>query len=241
MKPFDALALGSLAFVLAAPVRAGVPGAGAWPTELRYVAFLRPDPGRAALPLESRQRIMDAHMANIQKMADDGVLVAAGPMEDDQVTISGIFVLKAPSLLEARRIAARDPTVVSGRNTIDVHPWMGPAGIGATYFRRVKENPGAKAAMATHAFCLVLRGPASAADGRADADHDRFVAGLKAAGVLAAAGPVDGEPDLLGIIIFKGSSVEGARKAMDADPSVRSGRVAIEYHLWWTAEGVLPW
>jgi hypothetical protein len=38
------------------------------------VVFLRPDPARKPLALEERQRIQDAHMANIRRMADDGVL-----------------------------------------------------------------------------------------------------------------------------------------------------------------------
>jgi uncharacterized protein YciI len=240
MKPFAALAL-AMAAGLAAPGCAGAPAADPVPRELRYVVFLRQDPARLPMHVSIRQAIMDAHMANIQKMADEGVLVAAGPMEDKEVTISGIFVLKAPSLEEAYRIAAHDPTVIAGRNTVDVHAWLGPAGIGAAYFRRVKENPGAKPAMAAHAFCLVLRGPGWAGAAQPDAEHERFVDSLRAAGAVAAAGPVEDDRDLLGIIIFKGSSAEEAGKALDQDPAVRAGRIAIEYHVWWTADGVLPW
>ena len=239
MKPLAALALGTLVLGMGAAGCSHAPAAPGVPRELRYVVFLRPNPARLPMHVEIRRAIMAAHMANIQKVADEGVLVAAGPMEDKEETIDGFFVLKAPSREEARRIAAEDPTVAGNRNTIDVHPWLGPAGIGATYFRRVKENPAAKAVMAPHALCLVLRGPAWA--GPRDPEHERFVETLRASGALAAGGPTEDDPDLLGIIIFKGSSVEEARRALGGDPSVRSGRIAIDYHLWWTADGVLPW
>ncbi len=239
MKPLAALTLGSLALGLAGAGCALAPAPDPGPRELRYVVFLRPNPARQPMGVEPRRALMAAHMANIQRMADEGVLVAAGPMEDKEETIEGIFVLRAPSREDARRIAARDPTVAGNRNIIDVHPWLGPAGIGEAYFRRVRENPAAKAVMASHAFCMVLRGPAWA--GPRDPAHERYVGSLRAAGALAASGPVEDDPDLLGIIVFKGSSVEEARKAMLADPAVVAGRIAIEYHLWWTADGILPW
>jgi uncharacterized protein YciI len=208
-------------------------------SELRYVVFLRPDPARKAMAMEDRQKIQDAHMANIGRLAADGVLVAAGPMEDSPVTISGIFVFKSDSLSEAQRIAALDPTVVAGRNTVDVHPWLGPAGIGTAYFMWKKENPGAKDVMASHAFCVLKRGPAWKAGSRPYGDG--FVESLKRSGVLAAAGPVDDDPELLGIVIFKAASVDDARKSMAECPALKSGVIAAEFHLWWTADGILPW
>jgi uncharacterized protein YciI len=66
-------------------------------------------------------------MANIHKMADDGVLVAAGPMDDQPTTtISGIFIFKVASLAKAQHIAQQDTTVIEHRNSIDVHAWRGP-------------------------------------------------------------------------------------------------------------------
>jgi uncharacterized protein YciI len=96
----------------------GPAGAGRAPYNL---VFLRPDPARTALSVEDRRRIQAAHMANIQKLSDEGVMAAVGPMGDKTVTISGIFVLRAPSADEARRVAALDPTVVARRNTVDAH------------------------------------------------------------------------------------------------------------------------
>jgi uncharacterized protein len=63
-----------------------------------YVVFLRPDPARRELPKAEGERLQAAHMANIQKMGRDGVLMAAGPFDDKPVNISGIFVFKMSSL-----------------------------------------------------------------------------------------------------------------------------------------------
>jgi uncharacterized protein YciI len=237
MKTFAALVLVAAAASAATHGAAEPPAAD---SELRYVVFLRPDPDRKTIPLEERQRIQDAHMANIKMLASEGVLVAAGPMEDTPTAISGIFIFKAESLSEARTIAARDPTVVGRRNTVDVHPWRGPAGIGTSYFRWKKENPQGQDVMASHAFCLIRRGPASPAVTQPD-DDAGFIDSLRRGGTLAAAGPIEGDPDLLGIVIFKAASVDNARKSMAESPSVRSGRMVVEYHVWWTADGILPW
>jgi hypothetical protein len=60
-----------------------------------YVVFIRPDPSRKELSKADGERLQSAHMANIQKMGRDGVLMAAGPFDDDPVVspvkLSGIF------------------------------------------------------------------------------------------------------------------------------------------------------
>src|SRR5690349_15542430 len=93
-----------------------------------YLVFLRRDPQRKTLSKEEGERIQAAHMANIGRMAKEGILVAAGPFEDEKPTISGIFVFKTDSLEAAKRIAGEDPTVVEHRNSVEVHAWHAPAG-----------------------------------------------------------------------------------------------------------------
>jgi uncharacterized protein YciI len=228
-----------LALALAALAAGGLLADPAALAQPYYIAFLRPNPARKPIEQADRERIMAAHMANIHKMADDGVLAAAGPMEDKPTTISGVFLFKTPSLGEARRIAAMDPTVAEGRNTVDVHTWLGPGGIGARYFQWKKENPEGKDVMAAHAFCILLRTPPAQA--QPDPQHEAFVESLRASGVLAAAGRVADDPDIAGIVIFKSDSMDDAKGAMARDPAVQSGRLQPEYHRWWSADRVLPW
>jgi uncharacterized protein YciI len=206
-----------------------------------YLVFLRPDPNRIPLHQSLREAIMAEHLANIQKMADEGILAAAGPMDDETTTISGIFVLKADSLGDAQRIAASDPTVLVKRNTVDVHPWWGPKGIGDGYFQWKRSNPGAKDVMAAHAFCILLRMPASAGPATADPGDSAFVESLRESGALLAAGRIDGDPVIAEVVIFKTASIDEARRSLASDPGVAAGRLQPEFHNWWTADRVMPW
>jgi uncharacterized protein YciI len=235
-----ALSLVALAACAAGSVRADPAFAGT-DTERYFLAFLRPDPNRTHIEKAERDRIQAAHMANIQKMAADGVLIAAGPMEDKAPTISGIFVLQAPSLAEAKRIVFRDPTVVEKRNSADVHTWMGPKGIGVAYFQWRKAHPGAEDVMAVHALCLLVRGPAWKDDPQSDGEHAVFIDSLRRVGLLSAAGNTEGDPELFALCVFKSDSVEDAQRIIGQDPAVRSGRLVAEFHHWWTADRVLPW
>jgi uncharacterized protein YciI len=215
-------------------------------TSVYYVVFLRPNPARKPLAKEDGERVQNAHMANIQKMADDGYLVAAGPFENDPPPISGVFVMKAKSIDEARRIAEDDPTVREHRNTIDVHAWRAPAGIGDEYFRLHKEHPETPENMGAHPILLVTRGPAWDATVAKErvvmlAVHQHYVDELRHAGKLSAAGPVEGDSGMISIVVFHRIPLEEARQLIDGDPAVKAGVLSVEAHRWWSSDHVLPW
>ena len=44
--------------------------------------------------------------------------------------------------------------------------------------------------------------------------------------------------DLRGMLIFKLESVEEARKLMDADPTLKAGRLTLDLHPWFAAAGL---
>ena len=95
--------------------------------------------------------------------------------------------------------------------------------------------------MAVHAFCVVSRGPGWK-DGPGPLDeHARFVDSLRSCGMLAAAGPIEGDPDLLAIVVFKTPSVADAKTILGEDPPVRAGLISVEHHRWGPADMVLPW
>jgi uncharacterized protein YciI len=228
-----------LAFAMCAwSTRGETPPAG---TRVYYLVFIRPDPARTARPLEERQKIMDRHMAYIHKMADDGVLAAAGPFDDTPVTISGIFVIKANSLEEAQAIAAKDPTVTEHRNTIDTHPWRTPPGIGDAYFKWKKENPKAEDAMASHVLVILGKDPKwKDSPGSAQTVRE-FIERAHQAGVLAVAGMIDDDPVIAAVCVFKAASIDDARKYLAGDPALAQGAFPEEFHVWWSADRVLPW
>jgi uncharacterized protein YciI len=184
-------------------------------------------------------------MANIRKMAEDGVLIAAGPFDDTPITISGMFVFKVGSLQSAQAIAAQDPTVTEHRNTVDVHAWQGPPGIAVEYFRLHKLNPNTPENMQVHPLCVLYRGIAWEEKLRTrDAllvAHQRYVDRLRDQGKLGAAGGIEAPDDLLGLVIFKSISLEEAQRLLSEDPAVQAGVLRVEYHSWWSSDYVLPW
>lgn len=210
-----------------------------------YIAFLRPDPARKPLAKEDADRIMSAHMANIFKMAEDGVLASAGPFDDAHTTISGIFIFKVESLAKAQSIANQDPTVVEHRNTIDVHQWNGPDGLGDEYFRLHKLDPKTPENMQAHPFCILLHGsawaPSSPQQASILAAHQQYIRDLRAQGKLGAAGGIEASDDLVGLVIFKAVPQADAQALLDSDPAVKAGVLRVEYHAWWSSDHVLPW
>ena len=70
-------------------------------------------------------KLMDGHMANIERLAKEGKLVLAGPFLDDG-NLRGIFVFDAATEIEARKLVESDPAVKVGRFAYEIHPWMGP-------------------------------------------------------------------------------------------------------------------
>lgn len=209
-----------------------------------FLVFLRPDPARKALTPEQGQKIQADHMANIQKLTNDGVLVSAGPFDDAQRTISGIFIFRVESLERAQAIAANDPTVVEHRNTVDVHAWDGPPGIGDEYFRLHRQDPKTPENMQMHPFCMLLHGEGW--ESRRDRDelllaHERYIGELRSRGRLSAAGRIEAPDGLFDLIIFRPISPEEAQKLLSEDPAIKAGVLRAEYHHWWSSDHVLPW
>ena len=228
----------------AALALAQAPPAG--PTSVYYVVFLRPDPERKPISKEESDRLQSAHMANILKMADDGLLASAGPFENDPPPISGVFVMKVNSLEEAQRRAGDDPMIREHRMIFDAHAWRAPAGIGDEYFRLHKEHPETPENMGVYPLFILNHGPVWKTMEPKDrvvalANHILFVNKLRQAGNLSAAGDVERDPEMVGIVVFHRIPLEEARRAMDDDPAVKSGLLAVEAHRWWSADHVLPW
>lgn len=96
--------------------------------ETAYLAFLTRGPKWSAERTPESEATQKAHLANINKLAESGKLVVAGPFGDNG-HLRGIFVFKVGSLEEAKELAATDPAVKAGRLALDVHTWLVPAGI----------------------------------------------------------------------------------------------------------------
>lgn len=97
------------------------------PTSALFLGFLKRGAKFTNEDSPERQRIQQAHLANIRKLADTGKLVAAGPFTDDG-DLRGIFVFNTATLEEANQLTTTDPAVQAGRLRIELYPWQVPAG-----------------------------------------------------------------------------------------------------------------
>lgn len=91
------------------------------------IAFLKQGPNRPKTPEEGKQ-LMQAHLANIVRLADEGSLVIAGPFLDNG-PLRGIYIFKVETVEEARALTTTDPAIQSGSLEMDLHPWYGSAAL----------------------------------------------------------------------------------------------------------------
>ena len=92
-----------------------------------YFAFLLRGPEWTPEQTPELERLQEAHLANIRRLAETGKLVIAGPFSDGG-TLRGVFVFKTETLEEAKALADTDPAVQARRLVLEFHPWLVPAG-----------------------------------------------------------------------------------------------------------------
>lgn len=236
-----------VAFMLAGLVlapTAGTPGrAGEGATQTYYFGILKRGPNRSQPPDEA-QKIQAGHLQHIGEMAKMGKLVAAGPFGDDG-DMRGILIFTTASADEALQLESTDPAVAAGRLVHEVHPWVGPVGIGTGWTEAVKTVKPEDIPMLTYQMVFLTRGdkavPADASDHAAlgKAHHD-YVASLVASKKVVAAGPfTDGGP-LMGVLVLNVPTVDDATALVSADPAVKGGFLVPTVHPWWCAKYVMP-
>lgn len=76
------------------------------------------------MPKEELDKLQEGHMANMRRLADEGKLFKAGPVEDSSGrNVRGIFIFKTDSVDQAKEWVATDPTVKAGRLTPEFMKW----------------------------------------------------------------------------------------------------------------------
>jgi Uncharacterized protein conserved in bacteria len=75
-----------------------------------------------------RKKVLMAHLANIQRLANEGKLLIAGPFLDNQ-DIKGIFIYDVKTIEEAKALTETDPGIKAGLFTMELHPWYGSAAL----------------------------------------------------------------------------------------------------------------
>lgn len=90
-------------------------------------AFLKRGPNRDRDSLEAVQ-LQRAHLANIQRLAEEGKLVLAGPFMDNG-EIRGIYIFNVQTIEEAQQLVNTDPAIQAGSLEMELRPWYGAAAL----------------------------------------------------------------------------------------------------------------
>lgn len=94
----------------------------------KYVmAFLKRGPNRNQDSVTA-VNLQRAHLKNIERMANEGTLILAGPFLDNG-EIRGIYVFNVETVEEAKALTETDPAIQAGRLVMELHPWYGSAAV----------------------------------------------------------------------------------------------------------------
>jgi len=75
-----------------------------------------------------RTEMFKGHFANMSRLAAEGKLVQAGPL-DGVDGWRGLFVFATPDIEEAKKLVATDPVVVKGEMVPEFHKYYGSAAL----------------------------------------------------------------------------------------------------------------
>ena len=89
------------------------------------IAFLKRGPNRDMSDEEALE-LQTAHLNNIQRLADEGVLVVAGPFMGAG-DMMGIYIFDVETIEEAQELTASDPAIKRGSLVMELHQWYGSA------------------------------------------------------------------------------------------------------------------
>lgn len=83
------------------------------------IVFLNKKPDAVQVDKETTAKLMEGHMANMNRLAKEGKLLAAGPFDGG----GGLFIFNTTSLDQAREWTATDPAVQADRWNIEFLPY----------------------------------------------------------------------------------------------------------------------
>lgn len=92
----------------------------------QYVlVILKTGPNKMAAGKE-RNEMFAGHFANINRLAKEGKLAVAGPL-DGVDGWRGLYVFAVPTIEEAQALTATDPVIINGEMIAEYHKWYGSA------------------------------------------------------------------------------------------------------------------
>lgn len=102
-------------------------GADDYGMKTYVMAFLMKGSNRTLDSLE-KQRLQNAHMSNIGRMAEEGKLILAGPFYGND-SLRGVYVFDTNSLDSARKWTQSDPAIQQQSLKMELKLWYGSAAL----------------------------------------------------------------------------------------------------------------
>lgn len=95
----------------------------------KFVLVLLKTGTNTASDKKTVSELFKGHMDNINRLADQGKLIVAGPMGKNDKTYRGIFILDVKSIDEARKLVDSDPAVAGKLLDAEFYDWYGGAAL----------------------------------------------------------------------------------------------------------------
>lgn len=78
---------------------------------------------------DEKKKYFEGHMANINKLAEEGKLVVAGPFMKNDRNYRGIFIFNCATIEEAQKLVETDPAVKAKLFEVELTPWYSSAAL----------------------------------------------------------------------------------------------------------------
>ncbi len=185
--------------------------------------FLHARHDNPELPKTELGKLMEGHLANIERLASEGKLLVAGPFEGG----GGIFIFNSTSMSEVNEWLSTDPGVQAKRWRLELFP----------YIPRVGSACAAKEPyeMVTYQFIrytsTITKFNVQKA-GETFKKHDDYLARIVKTGNVVAEGVFDNADG--GILVMRGDVDE---ELITADPAMEDGMLEIDFKKLWIAKG----
>ena len=173
------------------------------------------------MPKDQLDLLMEGHMANINRLAKEGKLIAAGPFEGG----GGIFVLNTTSTDEATQWLSTDPGIQAKRWDIEILP----------YTPRIRSICAVSEPyeMVTYNFVRFEQSKSATQGQRSLYDqHDNHIKLLEQKGNVVTEGTFG--PQEGGIVVLTG---EVPKEFLESDPAVLQGTLTLDIKKLWIAKG----
>ncbi len=85
-----------------------------------FFVFLNSNPDKPEISKQEVEKIQSAHLNNIEQLASEGIMKAAGPFDGG----GGMFILQTEDINSANEVLQSDPAIKANRFKIEVFPVM---------------------------------------------------------------------------------------------------------------------